>query len=138
MARTTEHIARKARRCDDYPRCRNGIEPGQRYRRYVYFPGDEGAEDAKGPRVLTMCAGCAAAGFRPITGARVESYKLHFGDPVVVAAGVITETRYRAGVVAGYVITDAHGGLHEVDPHRINVLEPVASAPYVSGGDSGA
>ena len=53
---------------------------GERYRRYVYFPGDEGLEDAKGPRVLTMCAGCAAAGFRPITGARVESYNMKEGQ----------------------------------------------------------
>jgi hypothetical protein len=135
MGRTTEHVARKARRCDEYPRCRHGIFPGQRYRRHVYFPGDESFEDAKGPIVLTVCAGCAAAGFRPLTGARVESFKLHFGDPVVVASGVITETVYRAGAVAEYVITDGQGVVHAVDPHRINVLEPVASEAH-SGGDA--
>lgn len=136
MARTTEHVARKARPCDNYPPCRNGIIAGQRYRRYAYFPGDEGLEDAKRPYVLTECAGCAAAGFRPITDARVDSYKLHFGEPVVVASGIITETRYRAGAVAGYVITDDQGVVHEVDPHRITVLEAVAFSTTSASADA--
>lgn len=125
MAKTTEHIARKARECGEYPRCSHGIEPGQRYRRYIAFPGDEGHEHGERPRVMEVCAGCAAAGHRPITGARIEVFILDRGEPVVTATGVITETRYLGGGVDTYVVTDAEGKQHEASPHRINVLAAV-------------
>lgn len=122
VAKTTEHVARKSRPCNEYPRCSNGIEPGQRYRRYVAFPGDEGHEHGERPWVFEICAGCAAAGCRPITGARVEVFTLNRGEPVVTAVGVITETRYVGGGIDTYVVTDADGQEHEASPHRINVL----------------
>jgi hypothetical protein len=40
--KVTEPRSRKAGPCDDYPACRFGLVPGQRYRRLVYFPRDEG------------------------------------------------------------------------------------------------
>lgn len=126
MALTTEHVARKARKCDEYPPCRHGIQPGQLYRRHVAFPGDDGHEYGERPWVLEICAGCAADNYRPLTGARVEIYRLDRGDVEVVATGVITHTEYRGSAVEEYIVEDKAGAKHAVSPHRINPLQPVA------------
>ncbi len=71
MSSVTEHTARKARQCGSYP-CRRSIEPGQRYRRHVAFPGDEGHEEGDQPWVIEECAVCAAARGEPIAGEDVS------------------------------------------------------------------
>lgn len=81
--------------------------------------------------MLTICAGCAAAGYRPLTGALIEAFNVTQGEPVITATGVITETRYLGGAVDTYVLTDTQGEQHEVSPHRINVLAAIAGP---SGG----
>ena len=43
------------------------IEPGQRYRRHVAFPGDEGNEQGTTVWVIEECSACAAARGEPIT-----------------------------------------------------------------------
>ena len=67
MSKLTLHVARKDRSCDEYPRCSYGIRRGQRYFRYVAFPGDEGHEHGTTPWVMSICAGCSASTFA-ITG----------------------------------------------------------------------
>lgn len=57
MPSVVERIARKAYDCrGGY--CRHGIEPGQRYRRHVAFPGDEGHEEGTQPWVIRECDAC--------------------------------------------------------------------------------
>lgn len=127
MPKVTEHIARKDRSCDEYPRCTYGIRKGERYRRYVAFPGDEGHEEGTRPWVLTVCAGCAGQSNRPMTGARVEVFRLNRGNVEVVATGVITKTILGLRAVQGYEVTDDDGVVHEADVHKINTLEAIAS-----------
>lgn len=57
MPTVAEHIARTAKPCSDYWRG-HVIEPGQRYRRHVAFPGDEGHECGTQPWVLNECDTC--------------------------------------------------------------------------------
>jgi hypothetical protein len=57
MPTTTEHVARKPRTCGNY-RCESRISPGDRYRRHVAFPGDEGHEEGTRPWVLDECWPC--------------------------------------------------------------------------------
>lgn len=122
MARVTEHIARKARSCDEYPRCEHGIRKGERYRRYVAFPGDDGHEEGTKPLVLTMCAGCAADFGVPVTGTPVEILRICRSEPRVIATGVITRSVFSFTGVESYEVTDAAGVVHEASPHRVNVL----------------
>lgn len=49
--------ARKRRSCDQYPRCYNGIRPGDDYARHVVFPGDD-ANNSPRPWVLNLCREC--------------------------------------------------------------------------------
>lgn len=126
----TEHVARKARPCDDYPGCRFGIVPGQRYRRIVYFPGETDVSERRTvPLVLEFCAGCCAKMGRPITGALVEVFRLEDGEYQMVACGVITQTQYLGENVQRYTITDAAGVEHETGPHNVETIEPVGGQP---------
>lgn len=56
MPTVSERIARKRHDCA-YP-CMRGIKRGQRYRRHVAFPGDEGHEEGRRPWVINECDAC--------------------------------------------------------------------------------
>lgn len=58
MPTVTERKARRTHACSDY---RHVIERGQRYRRHVAFPGDEGHEEGTKPWVLNECNECILA-----------------------------------------------------------------------------
>lgn len=57
MSTVTEHRARTKKPCSFYWR-KHVIAPGQRYRRHVAFPGDEGHEEGVTPWVLNECDTC--------------------------------------------------------------------------------
>jgi hypothetical protein len=63
----TESIrtARKDRPCGTYP-CPRYIKAGQRYRRHVAFPGDDGHEEGARPWVIDECVACAESRGFPI------------------------------------------------------------------------
>jgi hypothetical protein len=82
MPTVSERIARKARVCTSYP-CRKEIEPGQRYRRHVAFPGDEGYEHGEGPWVIVQCDSCIRE--RDIYG---ESVRRQYGVPAHIDARI--------------------------------------------------
>jgi hypothetical protein len=65
MPASTVRTARRERPCGSYP-CYRTIKPGDRYRRHVAFPGDEGNEQGTRPWVIEECESCAAAYGRPI------------------------------------------------------------------------
>lgn len=65
MPAATVHTARRARPCGSYP-CANTIEAGQRYRRHVAFPGDDGHEEGTTPWVIVECEACASGRGEPI------------------------------------------------------------------------
>ena len=66
MPSATVHTARRSRECGSYP-CQRSVEPGQRYRRHVAFPGDEGHEEGTRPWVIIECRACAESRGYPIT-----------------------------------------------------------------------
>lgn len=82
MPSVSEHIARKARDCTSYP-CRKAIEPGQRYRRHVAFPGDDGHEEGTRPWVIIECDGCIRD--RDVYG---DSVRRQYGVPAHIDARI--------------------------------------------------
>jgi hypothetical protein len=69
MPSITVRTARKDRPCRSYP-CRRLIQRGERYRRHVAFPGDDGFEQGTRPWVIDECRACAEARGEPIGEAR--------------------------------------------------------------------
>ena len=52
----TYRTARTAKPCDDYPRCRRGIQPGERYMRAVASPWDNEVNQSPRWWTLNICA----------------------------------------------------------------------------------
>jgi hypothetical protein len=65
MPSVSVRTARKDRPCRSYP-CRRTIQQGERYRRYVAFPGDDGHEQGTQPWVMDECTACAQRRGEPI------------------------------------------------------------------------
>ncbi len=47
--------ARTPKRCDNYPRCHRGIQPGERYLRAVATPNDMEVNQSDHWRTLNIC-----------------------------------------------------------------------------------
>jgi hypothetical protein len=67
MSSTTIRTARRDRPCGSYP-CENTIKAGQRYRRQVAFPGDDGHEEGTTIWVIVECEVCASGRGDPFPG----------------------------------------------------------------------
>jgi hypothetical protein len=65
MPSVSVRTARKERPCGSYP-CRRTIGRGERYRRHVAFPGDDGYEQGTSVWVIDECAACAQERGEPI------------------------------------------------------------------------
>lgn len=88
MPSVSEHIARKAQDCTSYP-CSKEILPGQRYRRHVAFPGDDGHEEGTRPWVIRECDAC----IRQRDRVRGEWVRRQYGVPAHIDARITFQGR---------------------------------------------
>lgn len=66
----TVRRARKKHRCDEQRTgCPRIIQPGDRYREYVVFPGDDDVAIVDTPTRMRQCSACAAKTSNPVDGA---------------------------------------------------------------------
>lgn len=82
MSTVADRIARKTHACSDYWHG-HVIQPGERYRRHVAFPGDEGHEEGTRPWVLKECDACVKS--RDIHG---EPIRQRYGVPAHIDARI--------------------------------------------------
>jgi len=128
MPTMTEHHARKARRCGNYP-CQHNIEPRQRYRRYTAFPGDDGHEEGTRPWVIELCDGCSTKEDTE-GGDYIRSY---YKVPAQLRTRI--EFEGRPGVVIGFT---GHRLLVRLDGDRTaRILHPTWRVTYPDNASVG-
>lgn len=127
--KVTAHTARKERPCEVY-HCDNTIQHGQRYLRYVAFPGEDGHEHGTAPWVMVHCLECADRAGDYIRG--YYNVPAHIGDRIRFSGGDVPVEGTIAGFDDQYLLAEFAGPTDLVRLHPTWQVEYCAPIEVVT------